>query len=471
MTTKRVFPLVLLGALVSAGIAFGQAHDSLLPEPVPAEYREIAARADAYFTALLQARRFNGTVLLHRGKWTILKKGYGMANFEWDNPNTPATKFRLGSLTQQFTAVAIMQLEEQGKLKVDDPIGMYLADYPKPAADQVTIHHLLTHTSGIPSYTDDPDYRKSMANHFTVREMIARFKDKPLEFPPGSQFKYSLSGYFLLGAIIDKLGRGSYDHYVLVNILEAARMDDSGPNHWRPVLKYRASGYEAGEPEMRNAPYLNLDQSYAAGSLYSTVEDLYMWDQALYRNVLVGKPTLERIFKPWVSVGGSGSYGYGWAISTVKGHRNLAGAGETNGFASYISRFPDDNAMFVYLRNVAGPLPPSTNADLAGILFGEKIEPPSERAAGTSSPNVFGEFIGTYVLAPEFSFTVTRQGPRLFLQAAGQPALELFQMADETRFFSRPPGPEIQFVKNSDGVVDRIVLHQDGKTFTGRKAR
>src|SRR5690242_9564725 len=171
----------LLLILLACSIAVAQA---------PATDAAIAARADAYMSALNKQERFNGTVLLARDGKVIFKKGYGMANFEWDIPNAPSTKFRLGSITKQFTSMAIMQLQERGLLNVDDPIGKYLTDYPKPVAGQVTIQHLLTHTSGIPSYTDTPDYVKMMMMPVTVQGMIDRFKDKPLEFEPGSKFKY-----------------------------------------------------------------------------------------------------------------------------------------------------------------------------------------------------------------------------------------------------------------------------------------
>jgi CubicO group peptidase (beta-lactamase class C family) len=463
----RLVGLVLLGVLSSAtGVC--QERDPLLPEPMPAEYREIAARADAYFTALYQAKRFNGSVLLHRGKWTILKKGYGMANFEWNNPNTPSTKFRVGSITKPFTAMAILMLEEQGKLKVDDPIGKYLPDYPKPAADQVTIHHLLTHTSGIPSYTDGPEYAKFMAHHFTTAEMIARFKDKPLEFPPGSKFKYSNSGYFLLGAIIEKASKQPYEHFLQVNILDQAAMHDSGYDHSRTLLKNRASGYDPGEPDPKNAPYLDMDQPYSAGSLYSTVEDLYQWDQVLYRSTLVTRQTLDRIFQPRVAAGDMGEYGYGWAISTVKGHRNVAHGGGINGFTSYISRFPNDNAMFVYLRNVMGPLPPSMNEEVAGILFGEKIEPPKEWKVVAIRPSALDALAGRYELGPQRSLMVRREFDKLLAEETDLDPLEVFPLS-ETRFFSRTANIEIEFVKDGKGGTDHIVLHQGGRTTIGHR--
>jgi CubicO group peptidase (beta-lactamase class C family) len=297
-----------------------------------------------------------------------------MANFEWDIPNGRSTKFRLGSITKQFTSMAIMQLEERGLLNVQDPIGKYLTDYPKPAADRVTIHHLLTHSSGIPSFTGLPDYGPRMSIKSSVAEMIDRFKNLPLEFEPGSSFKYDNSGYFLLGAIIEKVGGKPYDVFLQENIFKPLGMRDTGYDWTSVVLKNRASGYERGPAGLLNASYLDMSQPFAAGSLYSTVDDLLIWDQALYTERLVKAASIERLFHPWIAAGPQGHYGYGWAVSTVKGHRNIAHGGGINGFNTFISRFPDDHAVFIWLRNVITPASPTMNQDLSAILLGEKAE-------------------------------------------------------------------------------------------------
>jgi CubicO group peptidase (beta-lactamase class C family) len=409
MTKPHFLPLVFLGVLLAPASvqaqsvpaqsvpaqslqaqnvpaqSAGQTRDKLWPEPMPAEYREIAARADSYFTALSQTNRFNGVVLLHRGKWTLLKKGYG-TDLDSNTPSTPSAKFRLGSLTEQFTAAGILQLEEQGKLRVEDTIGTYLTYYPKPAADQVTIHHLLTHTSGIPSVGREPQFAAIAAGRFTMRDVMAQFKDKPLEFAPGSRFQYSDSGYFILAAIIEKVTGWSYDHFVQLNLLERAGMSVSGRDNFHPVLAYRAFSRQDGASEP--GPYHLMAESYAAGSLYSTLEDLFRWDQALYRKTLLDPQTIARMFKPWIAVSGDTSFGYGWTISNVQGHRNVSANGASGEFTSYISRFPDDNAMFVYLRNGAAPLPESVNRDIAGILFGDNIKPPEQVTRATQGPSL-----------------------------------------------------------------------------------
>lgn len=365
---KRL-PIVLALGLLSL-----TAFPSAAPPRQAATDAEMASRADAFMSGLFTSGRFNGTVLLARNGHVVFEKGYGMANFEWDIPNGRSTKFRLGSITKQFTSMAIMQLEERGLLNVQDPIGKYLTDYPKPVADRVTIHHLLTHSSGIPNFTGLPDYGSRMPIKSSVAEMIDRFKNLPLEFEPGSSFKYDNSGYFLLGAIIEKVGGKPYDVFLQENIFKPLGMRDTGYDWTSVVLKNRASGYERGPAGLLNASYLDMSQPFAAGSLYSTVDDLLIWDQALYTERLVKAASIERLFHPWIAAGPQGHYGYGWAVSTVKGHRNIAHGGGINGFNTFISRFPDDHAVFIWLRNVITPASPTMNQDLSAILLGEKAE-------------------------------------------------------------------------------------------------
>jgi len=333
-------------------------------------------KLDEYVTGLASAQRFSGAVLVARDGKLVLSKGYGMANYEWDIPNTPSTKFRLGSITKQFTSMAIMQLQEKGLLSVNDPITKHLPDYPK-TGDGITIHHLLTHSSGIPSYTGVPEYQKNMRVAFTTVQMIDGFKDKPLEFTPGEKFKYDNSGYFLLGAIIEKISGQAYDQYLQTHIFDPLGMKDSGYDRPQALLKRRAAGYEWSAAGLRNTEYLDMGQPFAAGSLYSTVEDLYTWDQALYTEKLVKRATLDQIFTPRIDSGQDAKYAYGWTVSTVHKRTMIGHGGGINGFSTFIARFPNERAVVIILRNVLRPGgPQALQNDLAAILFGEPL--PSE---------------------------------------------------------------------------------------------
>jgi CubicO group peptidase (beta-lactamase class C family) len=243
--------------------------------------------------------QFNGAVLVVDNGKVIYKKGFGLANMEWNIPNAPDTKFRLGSITKQFTATLILQLVEQGKIKLDGKLVDYLPDYRKDTGSKVTIHHLLSHTSGIPSYTALPGFFENVSrNPFTVDEFVKKYASGDLEFEPGTKFVYNNSGYFLLGAIIEKVTGKPYEQVIKQNIFDPLGMKNSGYDHWGTILNKRATGYTKTAAGYDTAPYLDMSIPYAAGSLYSTVEDLYLWDQALYGEKVLSAKSKELLFKP-----------------------------------------------------------------------------------------------------------------------------------------------------------------------------
>ena len=226
---------------------------------------------------------FNGSVLVADQGKVMYKKGFGWANMEWDIKNKPNTKHRLGSISKQFTALLILQLAEAGKLDLHTPISTYLPNYPKDKGDKINTHHLLTHTSGIPNYTSFPGFfAKESRDPYSPIEFIKKFADKDLEFTPGEKFNYSNSGYFLLGVIIEKLSGKTYEQMLEDKIFTPLGMNDSGYDTHSAILKNRATGYEKAGNNFINSSYLDMSIPYAAGSLYATVEDLYLWDQALY---------------------------------------------------------------------------------------------------------------------------------------------------------------------------------------------
>jgi CubicO group peptidase (beta-lactamase class C family) len=215
-----------------------------------AGWAQDAARMEQVIQSYTTGRHFMGTVLVAKGAEVLLSKGYGSANLEWDVPNSPATKFRLGSITKQFTAASILLLQERGKLNVEDPVKKYMADAPA-AWDKITIYNLLTHTSGIPSFTSFPEYAKWEPFTATPAEEVARFRDKPLDFAPGEKFSYSNSGYVLLGYLIEKITGGSYEKFVRENIFTPLGMQDSGYDSNSKVIARRAAGYAPGKDGRR----------------------------------------------------------------------------------------------------------------------------------------------------------------------------------------------------------------------------
>ena len=336
--------------------------------------------------------QFNGSVLVaHEGE-VIFADGFGMANMEYDIPNEPDTKHRLGSITKQFTAALILQLVEQGKLELDKTISNYLPDYEGPAAKTVTIHHLLTHSSGIPSYTSFPGFfEKYGRDPYSPKDFVKTFADSTLQFTPGEKFLYNNSGYFLLGHIIEEVTGKAYEQALQDNILDPLNMKNTGYDHHATILKNRASGYEKRGEGYINAPYLDMSLPYAAGSLYSTAEDLYKWDRALNTNKILSESSKELMFSPQITQGNT-QYGYGWMISKLPvGNTKdsvdlIAHGGGINGFNTLIARFPEEDDLVVLLNNTGGTKLQEMTLSINNILHGEDYEMPKRSLAMTLLP-------------------------------------------------------------------------------------
>ncbi|HEX4900494.1 MAG TPA: serine hydrolase [Pyrinomonadaceae bacterium] len=340
-----------------------------------------AAQIAEVMTLANKYRQFNGSVLVADHGKVIYKKGLGLANMEWEIPNTPETRFRLGSITKQFTATAILQLVEQGKIKLDGKISDYLPDYRKDVGEKVTIHQLLNHTSGIPSYTGLPGFFQDVSrNPFKVDDFIKKYASKDLEFEPGSKFSYNNSGYFLLGAIIEKVTGKPYEQVLKENIFDPLGMKNTGYDHFDTLIQKRATGYQKTANGYSNAPYLDMSIPYAAGSLYSTVEDLYLWDQALYTDRLLKEETKQLMFKPNLS-----NYAYGWTIRKTRFDEKIpviTHNGGINGFSTTIIRFPGEKNLIVMLDNTAqGNSIDRLSEELTKILYERPFELPKMSVA------------------------------------------------------------------------------------------
>jgi len=425
--------------------------------------QDIELKVDGYINAWLQMEKFGGSILIAKDGNILLKKGYGMANCELEVPNTPQSKFLLGSVTKQFTAMAIMQLQEKGLLNVSDFIKKYISEYPH--GEKITIHHLLTHTSGTPDFTDFPEYRKTMMLPSPVEKIIERFKDKPLEFNPGEKYKYSNSGYILLGYIIEKASGKSYEEFLGENIFTPLNMMNSGYGHTKPVLRNRAAGYSRGKDGLVNASYIDMSIPHGAGALYSTVEDLYLWDRALYTEKLLNKSSLDKIFTPFKE-----KYGYGWGITNLFNRKRISHGGGINGFTTNISRYVDDDACIIVLSNFDHSPTSKISRDLAAILFGEKYELPKEQVEIKVDPKIYDAYVGQYELSPDFTIVVTKENDRLFVRATGQPKVEIYPES-ETKFFLKVVDAKITFVKDDKNRVMQLILHQGGQDQLAKKVK
>jgi CubicO group peptidase (beta-lactamase class C family) len=331
----------------------------LPPVPPPAgalpegPQSDLGWQIDGYLNDITSKSWFQGEVLVAREGAIILNKGYGVADHKSGAPNTPRTPVRLASLTKQFTAMAILILQAQGRLSVADPICAHLDPCP-PAWQPLTIRHLLTHTGGLPNYTDFADFDERMGEPTTPEALIARFRDMPLSFAPGSAYRYGNSGYTLLATIVERASGQSFDAFLRASIFEPLGMANTGVDPNVGAISFGAATYTGAGVE---APFLDTSTLFGAGNLYSTAEDLYRWDQALYGEQLVPAALRDEAFSP-----GQGDYGYGWWITDHNGRRLISHQGNMSGVSTFIARYPDQQLTVIVLSNLQG-------ANAAGIAI------------------------------------------------------------------------------------------------------
>ncbi len=351
-----VLILPLLAACGTSGKATAPAiPPTASPTGVIVNDSQQAANIDIHLSDLAANGDFSGSVLLARGDTVLLSKGYGQADEERNLPNTPQTRFRIGSITKQFTAMAILLLHERGKLHVQDSVCRYVPNCPQ-AWQPITIHHLLIHTSGIPDYINSPEFESFIGTPATPEQLVARFRNLPLLFAPGDHWKYSNSGYTLLGYIIEHVSRKSYARFLQDNIFDPLQLRNTGYDTNTPQPPEHATGYLSAHTK---PIYLDMSEFYAAGALYSTVEDLYRWDQALLAHQLVSEQTLKALFTPSIPCPSGGcalssdvGYGYGWFIANESNHRLIYHWGHIDGFRTTNGFYPEDRVIVIALSNL-----------------------------------------------------------------------------------------------------------------------
>ena len=336
---------------------------------------QVLEREDAYIASEAGTHFFRGAVLVGVDGKIVFEKAYGIADEEWNLYNTTTTKFRIASLTKQFTAACILLLQERGRLSVHDPISRYLSGLPS-ALQAITVHQLLTHTSGIPNYTDSPVIAKLNRTGATPQELISQVTDKPLDFKPGTQWKYSNTGYVLLGMIIEKVSGQTYENFLKTNILGPLAMTSSGYDSATPVIKERASSYQIKDGHMANAEFIDMTVPFAAGGIYSTVEDMFRWSEALAQNgKLLSAESLKEMFTEYPEAVYQGQhYGYGVVISRQKfGKLLYYHGGGVEGFSSSIQRYPTERVCIIILSNLESYKPWDLGDHIAASLFHQPL--------------------------------------------------------------------------------------------------
>src|SRR5713226_4516803 len=280
--------------------------------------------------------------------------------------------------------------------------------------DKVTIYYLLTHTSGIPSFTGFPDYTSTEAIPSPAGKTVARFRDKPLEFEPGEKWNYSNSGYVLLGYLIEKISGQSYEKFVQENIFTPLGMKDSGYDSNSAIILHRAAGYTSGPNGPINAGFINMTVPLSAGALYSTTEDLLRWEQGLFGGKVLSPSSLQKMTTPFKN-----DYAFGLQVHTVNGRKLIDHGGGIEGFNTMLAYYPEEKLTVIVLGNLNGSAPQEIASKLAAVVHGEKVVMPSEHKKVTVNPKLFNGYIGRYELAPDFVLTITREDDHLFAQATG----------------------------------------------------
>lgn len=410
----------------------------------------IAQKLDAYMTALAQSGRFSGVVHVARNDTVLLSKGYGIANEEFSVPTTPQTVFPIGSNTKQFTAAAIMKLQEQGRLNVTDPVSWYIPYTPK--WKDIRIYHLLNHTAGIQS---DGAFPITDPKDLSLTETMERIAVLPLTFEPGKGYTYSNNGYVMLSAIIENASGISYDNYLKQNIFLPLGMTSSGQDNARDVFSRRASGYTTMDGKHIHYDLQNIHNSWGAGSVHSTTDDLFRWERAFHTPGTILSPQSTTAML-------ENDYGIVTGITknrTVNGH-----GGRNFGFISYTLYYPDEDVSIMFLSNYDRTPMGSLPTDLSAIVFGEPWSLPQkiERKAVPLSGSALAEYTGIYV--PEWertwTFTVYPEGNRLFYQSAmPSETVELFYEGNDTFFVTPESNDAFIFTRNTAGKIDGLKMY------------
>jgi len=444
---KKIF--ILVAALCMVHLSFAQETDKL----------------DALINAYAKMYKFNGSALVAKNGVILLNKGYGYRNAADKIANTEQTVFQLGSVTKQFTSAIILKLQQEKKLSVSDKLSRYFPDYPK--GDSITIEHLLTHTSGIFNYTNDGNFMVNEVTKSASREKImALFKDKPLDFSPGTSWNYSNSGYSLLGYIIEKVTKVPYEKVVRKYIFTPLRMTHSGFDFTHLKSNEKATGYfKLNDKEAVTSPIVDSTVAYSAGAIYSTTGDLYLWHKALQQNKILSKEQQEKAYTPVKN-----RYGYGWSIDSVEGKRRVSHGGGIHGFVTNISRVPEDDICIVLLSNSSDPAISEITKSIYAILYGKEYELPKERIAIKLPEEKLKEYEGEYEIREGLHVIISLKDGELVAAPTGQ-RTNILYVEKEDLLFLKSQDIQLAFTRNDKKEIDGFILHQNGAKVPCKKIK
>jgi len=423
--------------------------------------------ADAIINQIIKGNSPGVAVLVSQNGEILYQKGFGYASLEHHVPVTVDTKFRIGSITKQFTSSAILKLQEEGKLSVNDKLSKYIPDYPR--GDEVTIYHLLTHTSGIHNFTNKPDFLNYVTVGIKLEDLVNSFKNDEFDFNPGEKWSYSNSGYVLLSYIIEKVTGGFYGDYLKDKFFTPLSMNDTGVYQYGPILEHEAFGYTYVDGKLQKARNWEGSRVAGAGSIYSTVGGLCRWNEAIFNGKVLSEESLKLAFTP-VKLNGesqtTSGYGCGWVIGEYCGLNVINHEGGHDGFNSFLLRFPDFNATIIVSQNCYPPAPGMSARQIANkiaeIFFWDKMSPQESFTADKSvNTKVYNDYEGRYDFKQRGVMSITKEGDKLFSQLYVDPKFEIFPKS-ETEFFCKDSDAQIQFIRNEIGEVTHILYYQRG---------
>jgi CubicO group peptidase (beta-lactamase class C family) len=420
---------------------------------------------DSMANLYAQIKDFNGAVLVAQKGNVLLEKGYGFKDVAQKTKVDANSLFQYGSVTKQFTTALIMYLQEKGKLTIEDKLSKYFPELP--FADSVTIYNLLTHTSGIYNYTNDGEFMKTEAVKPTDKEKIfVLFRNKPLEFTPGSKYNYSNSGYSLLGYIIEKASGQPYEKLMHEVILNPLGMKTAGFDFAHNHSADKTTGYNfIKDGKFETAGIVDSSVAFSAGSLYGSVKDLYAWHQGLQKNKFLSAASWKKIYTPFLS-----KYGFGWQIDTVYGKPMVQHGGGIFGYTSMFKRFPADDVVVIVLSNNSSPTTDELAAKLAALVFQQPVQWPMKRVFVQLSEEMLNTYVGEYELAPNFVIAITVENGKLKGQPTGQGKADILAES-ENKFYVEAADAEVIFVKDTSGKVTSLKLTQRGQTREAKKVK
>jgi CubicO group peptidase (beta-lactamase class C family) len=414
-------------------------------------------KIDIFLSDIYQGNKPGAAVIVTQKGKTVFRKGYGLANLELGIPIKPDMVFRLGSITKQFTATAIMILAEENKISLEDKISKFFPEYSGQKYP-ITIEHLLSHTSGIKSFTSLENWSALMRTDMSVIELIDLFKEEPLEFRPGEQCKYSNSGYILLGAIIEQVSGMSYQEFIQNKIFDLLEMKNSYYGSHKTIIPNRVSGYRKENSSFINADFISMTNLFAAGSLLSTVDDLAKWNRALRKGQLITKKILQKMVTPVKTSNGQITrYGYGWRLFGLRGQKVIAHSGEINGFSTYALYLPHEDVFIAVLSNCRNyrASPSYISNWIAALMMDKPFKKPK---AIELSAKILDKYVGIYKISKDVFRTITRRGNRLFTQRTGGFIFEAFPES-ETEFFYKYTFVHFNMIFDETGNVTKMIMH------------